>query len=360
MKQTPFTNIHRSLNAKLVEFAGFEMPIQYSGIIDEHLAVRNSVGVFDVSHMGEFVVRGPGALRFLQNVTINDVTHLSPGKVQYTAMCYDDGGIVDDLLLYHCGDYYMLVVNAANLKKDFDWLSSHVGSDVTLEDQSDATALLAVQGPNSLAVLQPLCDADLGSLAYYSFLRATIAGIPVLISRTGYTGELGFEIYVNADYARATALWNEIFKAGASFGIKPVGLGARDTLRLEMGFCLYGNDIDPTTNPIEAGLGWITKTEKGDFVGKANIAAARQTGPSRRLVGLVLPDRALARKGYEITLGGLPVGIVTSGNFSPILKRGIAMGYVKSEYAKPGTELAVSVRGQQVPATVTKPPFVKK
>ena len=254
LKQTPFYNFHIAVGAKMVEFAGFEMPVQYSSIIDEHLAVRRSVGVFDVTHMGEFYVRGAGALAFLQKVTINDVARLKPGRVQYSAMCYEDGGIIDDLLIYRMEHQYMLVVNASNLQKDFDWLQSQKFGDVEIENVSDATALLAVQGPKSLATLQKLTEEDLSKVEYYAFIRTVLAGVPMVISRTGYTGELGYELYFDAESESAKKVLDAIFDAGKEFGIQPVGLGARDTLRLEMGFCLYGNDIDQTTHPLEDGL----------------------------------------------------------------------------------------------------------
>lgn len=360
MKRTPFYEIHKSLGAKLVEFGGFEMPVQYSGIIEEHLAVRNAVGVFDVSHMGEFEVRGKDALAFLQKVTINDIAKLNDGKAQYSAMCYDDGGIVDDLLVYHLGDRYMLVVNAANVPKDFDWLRSHLAGDVELTDASEKTALLAIQGPKSLATMQKLADTNLSSVQYYHFIRVKVAGVPMIISRTGYTGEIGFEMYVDADVETCEKIWSAIFDAGKEFGIAPVGLGARDTLRLEMGFCLYGNDIDQSTNPLEAGLGWITKIDKGDFIGKQALVKTNETGLKRRLVGLRLPDKTLARQGYSITQNGSTIGQVTSGTFSPSLQRGIAMGYVEKEFASPGTTVNVQIRGKDVPATVVRTPFLQQ
>ena len=358
MKRTPFNDIHKTLGARMVDFAGFEMPVQYSGIIEEHLAVRNAVGVFDVSHMGEFEVRGRDALSFLQYVTINDVAKLVEGKAQYTAMCYDNGGIVDDLLLYHLGDRYLLVVNASNIQKDFAWLVSHRRGDVQLIDVSDRTALLAVQGPKSLATLQQISSVDLSTLEYYHFARGTIAGIPALISRTGYTGELGFELYLEAEPLNCEKVWKAIFEAGKEFGIVPAGLGARDTLRLEKGFCLYGNDIDQTTLPLEAGLGWITKLDKGDFIGRQAIMNANLSGLKRRLVGLTLPDKVIARPGYPLTVNGKSVGHVTSGTFSPSLQRGIAMGYVETPYAEVGSTVNVQVRGKNTPATIVKIPFV--
>jgi aminomethyltransferase len=360
MKRTPFCNIHTALGAKMVEFAGYEMPVQYTGIIEEHFIVRQKVGVFDVTHMGEFFVRGNDALAFLQKVTINDAAELKPGKVQYSAMCYQNGGIIDDLLVYRMENQYMLVVNASNLQKDFDWLQSQKFGDVELENVSDATSLLAVQGPKSLATLQKLTKEDLSKIEYYSFTSNTLAGIPMIISRTGYTGELGFELYFNADAEQAKKIWNTIFDAGKEFGIAPIGLGARDTLRLEMGYCLYGNDIDKTTHPLEAGLDWITKINKGDFNGKGAILKAKQEGLKRKLVGFTLPDRTLARHGYEIVNNGRIVGHVTSGTFSPSLQKGIGMGYVASELAAVGTIISIFIRGKEVPATVTALPFIPK
>ena len=360
MKHTPFHDIHVQLGAKMVEFAGFDMPIQYKGIIAEHKRVRETVGVFDVTHMGEFEVRGADAFAFVQRMTTNDVTKLVEGGVQYSTMCYEDGGVVDDLLVYHCGDYVQLVVNASNLEKDFNWLRDHIEGDVQLIDRSDETALLAVQGPKSLDTLRTLTDIDLEDMKYYSFRRGTVAGIECLLSRTGYTGELGFEIYFASDKALGEKMWNAIFEAGREFGIEPIGLGARDTLRLEVGFCLYGNEIDRTTMPIEAKLGWITKLQKGDFIGREAMVKAKEAGLKRTLVGLTLEGRALPRHGYEIAVNGTVCGHVTSGTMSPLLEKGIAMGYVPVEYGAEGSTVDVIIRNQPVPATVVKVPFVTK
>jgi aminomethyltransferase len=360
LKRTPLYNIHRALGAKMVDFAGYEMPVQYSGIIEEHLTVRKKVGVFDVSHMGEFFVRGSGALEFLQKVTVNDVARLKSGRVQYTAMCYHDGGIIDDLLIYRMENQYMLVVNASNLQKDFDWLQSQKFGDVEIENVSDTTAMLAVHGPKSLATLQKLTKEDLSKVEYYSFIRTTLAGISMIISCTGYTGELGFELYFTADAEQAKEIWNAIFDAGKEFGITPVGLGARDTLRLEMGFCLYGNDIDKTTNPLEAGLGWITKLNKNDFNGRDAIVKAKQDGVKRKLIGFTLPDRALARHGCDIMYNTHLVGQVTSGTYSPSLQKGIGMGYIASDIANVGTIISILVRGKEIPATIVTVPFLQK
>lgn len=360
MKHTAFHDIHARLGAKMVEFAGFHMPIQYEGIIAEHKRVRNTVGVFDVSHMGEFEVRGSGAFDFVQKMTTNDVSKLAEGGVQYSTMCYENGGIVDDLLVYHCGDYLQLVVNASNLEKDFTWLQSHVSGDVQLIDKSDETALLAVQGPRSLDVMRKITDIDVDDVPYYNWRAAKVAGIDCMFSRTGYTGELGCEIYFANDAALGEKMWNAIFEAGAEFDIEPVGLGARDTLRLEVGFCLYGNDIDETTNPLEAKLGWITKLKKGDFVGRDAIAKAKEDGLKRRLVGMVLEERAIPRQGYGIAVNGEVCGAVTSGTMSPMLEKGVAMGYVPVEHSEAGTPVSIMIRNKAVPAVITKVPFVEK
>ncbi len=361
MKTTPLTTLHRELGAKMVEFAGFEMPVQYAGIIEEHKAVRNAVGVFDVSHMGEFEVRGPDALRLVQRVTTNNAAKLVDGKVQYSAMCYDDGGIVDDLLVYRDRDGFMLVVNASNIRKDYEWIVAHApGLDVEVRDVSDATALLAVQGPKSLETLRPLTGIAIESLAYYTFARGKLAGVDMIVSRTGYTGELGYELYFPAEESTARAVWNAVFNAGRTFGISPVGLGARDSLRLEMGYCLYGNDIDKTTNPIEAGLGWITKFEKGDFIGCDPLKRAKEKGTARKLAGFVLDDeRAFPRHGYTLNAGG-KTGTVTSGTVSPVLGKGIGLGYVATESSAPGSPVNVIIRSKEFAGHVVQLPFIKK
>jgi len=357
-KQTALYQIHKDLGAKLVEFAGYEMPIQYSGIIEEHKQVRNSVGVFDVSHMGEFLISGDDAESFLNYVTINNVAGMSVGQAQYNAMCYEDGGMIDDLLIYKFEDHYLMVVNAANLEKDWNWLEDHATDSVSLEDVSDSTTLLAVQGPNSRNLLQKLTESDLSKVKFYYFIEGKIDDVPATIARTGYTGELGFELYIDNKYA--TQIWNVIFDAGEEFDVLPVGLGARDTLRLESGFCLYGNDIDKTTNPLEAGLGWITKLDKGDFIGRGAVQKAKDNGLTRRLIGFELQERGIPRHGYTITKGGEEIGEVTSGSQSPMLGKGIGMGYVRWEYRKPGEEIAIQVRNKEIPAIVVKPPFHKQ
>ena len=346
MKTTPFTEKHIALGAKMHEFAGYNMPIEYSGIIDEHLTVCNSVGVFDVSHMGEFWVKGPNALAFLQKVTSNNVAALTPGKIQYTCFPNEDGGIVDDLLVY--------------MDKDWDWCVSHNTEGAELENSSDNIGQLAVQGPKAILALQKLTDVDLSSIPYYTFKVGKFAGEDnVIISNTGYTGAGGFELYFYP--SAADTIWTAIFEAGEEFGIKPVGLGARDTLRLEMGFCLYGNDLDDTTSPIEAGLGWITKFVEGkNFINRPMLEKQKAEGTTRKLVGFEMIDRGIPRHGYElVNQEGEKIGVVTSGTMSPTRKIGIGMGYVKPEYSKIGTEICIDMRGRKLKAVVVKPPFRK-
>jgi len=360
MKKTTFYNIHEKLGAKIVEFAGYLMPIQYSSIIAEHKAVRNSVGVFDVSHMGEVFVSGEKALDFVQNITVNDASVLFPGRVQYSAMCYPDGGIVDDLLVYKLADdKFMLVVNASNIDKDFNWMNENNKFGVQLKNLSDDYSLLAVQGPNSKEVVQKICNKNL-DLEYYHFMQAQIDGIDMLVSRTGYTGELGYELYFKGEEKTAEQVWNAVFNAGKEYGIQPVGLAARDSLRLEMGFCLYGNDIDQTTNPLEAGLGWITKLKKQEFIAKDVLLKVKADGLERKLVPLITEEKAFPRKGYEITSSGKKVGTLTSGTVSPVLDKAIALGYVETQFAEENTKLNFLIRGKEIPAKVTKLPFVRK
>lgn len=360
LKKTSFYPVHQRLGAKIVDFAGYAMPVQYTGIVEEHRRVRTSVGVFDVSHMGEVEVVGSDALAFVQKITVNDASRLFEGRVQYSAMCYEDGGIVDDLLVYNLGDRFMLVINAANIEKDLSWMRRHLAGDVRIVDTSDSVSLLAVQGPQSLSTLQKLTTIDLSKVPYYHFVRGSLAGVDMIVSRTGYTGELGFELYFPVGEERATKVWDAIMSAGQEFGIGPTGLGARDTLRLEMGFCLYGHDIDQTTNPIEAGLGWITKVEKGEFLGRAPIVRSKADGTSRRLVGFVLENKAFPRQGYAIHVAGNRVGTVTSGTYSPTLEKGIGLGYVDSGSARPGTSLSVLIREKEYPARIVPLPFIKK
>lgn len=362
MKTTPFTDIHIGLGAKMHEFAGYNMPIEYSGIIDEHLTVCNAVGVFDVSHMGEFWVKGPQALPFLQKVTSNNVAALTPGKVQYSCFPNEDGGIVDDFLVYcYEPEKYLLVVNASNMEKDWNWCVSHNQEGAILENASDHMAQLAVQGPKATEILQKLTPVNLSDIVYYNFVVGEFAGEPnVIISNTGYTGAGGFELYFYPE--SAVKIWNAIFEAGKEAGIKPIGLGARDTLRLEMGFCLYGNDLDDTTSPIEAGLGWITKFVDGkNFINRPMLEKQKAEGTTRKLVGFEVIDRGIPRHGYELmNEAGEKIGVVTSGTMSPTRKIGIGMGYVKPEYTKLGTEIFISVRGKGIKAVVVKPPFRKQ
>jgi len=358
MITTPFTAIHEALGAKMVDFAGFYMPIQYSGIIDEHMTVRNAVGVFDVSHMGEFIVKGPNALPFLQSIVSNDVAKLERGQAQYAYLPNENGGIVDDLLVYHLDDdNYMCVVNAGNIQKDWAWFNQHNTIGAEVHNISDRTALLAVQGPKAAEALQALTDVDLASIPYYRFERGKFAGVDnVIISATGYTGSGGFELYFNAMHAEV--VWKQIFEAGADFGIKPIGLGARDTLRLEKGYCLYGNDIDDNTSPVEAGLGWVTAWAK-DFVGKDKIMEVKTAGPTKKLIGFVMEDRGIPRHDYEIAdAEGKIIGKVTSGTQSPLLSKGIGLAYVDAAFSKAGTEIFLPLRGKMLKAIVTKVPFV--
>ncbi|MDR1719921.1 MAG: glycine cleavage system aminomethyltransferase GcvT [Dysgonamonadaceae bacterium] len=361
MKNTPFSEIHKSYGAKMSEFAGYNMPIEYTGIIDEHLTVVQGVGVFDVSHMGEFWVKGPNALPLLQKLTSNNVALLPVGKAQYSCLVNETGGIVDDLVLYHYApEKYMMVVNASNIQKDWDWCVQHNDLNATLENASDRTAQLAVQGPKAIDFLQKLTDIDLSSIPYYHFTTGEMAGVKeVIISNTGYTGAGGFELYFYPEYAQQ--LWDAIFDAGAEFGIKPIGLGARDTLRLEMGYPLYGNDLDDTTSPLEAGLGWITKFIDGkDFIARPILEAQKANGITRKLCGFELLEKGIPRHGYEIVdASGNAIGTVTSGTMSPCLKKGIGMGYVTPESAQPDSRIFIRVRNKDLEAVVVKMPFRK-
>ncbi len=360
MKKTALYDKHVALGAKMVPFAGFEMPVNYGSQIEEHHAVRKSVGMFDVSHMGEFIVRGPQALDLIQKVSSNDAAKLTRGKVQYSCMPNDKGGIVDDLLVYMLKpEEYMLVVNASNIEKDWEWINSHNDMGAALENISDNISLLAVQGPNAIHVIQKLTKLNLSEIPYYHFGTGNIGDITdgLIISATGYTGAGGFEVYMYNEYA--PAIWDVIMEVGQEYNIKPAGLGARDTLRLEMGYALYGNDIDDTTSPIEAGLGWITKFTK-DFINSDFLKRQKEEGPKRRLVGFEMVDKGIPRHGYDLlNKNGEKIGLVTSGTMSPSLGIGIGMGYVQSEYAKQGTELLVSVRNRQLKANVVRPPFYK-
>ncbi len=358
IKKTGFYDIHRKLNAKIVEFAGYYMPIQYAGILQEHRRVRTSVGLFDVSHMGEFFITGDDALAFLQKVTINDVGKLAVNQVQYSAMCYDDGGIVDDLLVYRLPDRYMVVVNASNLDKDWQWMQQHLLPNAAMVNRSDELSLLALQGPKAEETLQKITDLPLGDIPFYWLREGEAAGVEMIVSRTGYTGEPGFELCFPRQYSEQ--VWDAVMTAGEAFDIEPIGLGARDTLRLEMKYCLYGNDIDKTTNPIEAGLGWITKIDKGDFIGREAIRKVKEEGVTRKLVGFQVAGKAFPRHGYKIFQGDEEIGYVTSGTFSPMLEKGIGMGYVAVAASKVGTPIEIEIRGKRTPATVVKTPFYKK
>jgi len=357
MKSVALNDIHIALGAKMVPFAGFNMPVQYSGINIEHETVRNGVGVFDVSHMGEFILKGEGALDLIQRVCSNDASTLFDGKVQYSCLPNEEGGIVDDLLVYRIDEKtYMLVVNASNIDKDWDWISKHNSGAVDMKNISDQTSLLAVQGPKAAEALQSLTEVNLADMDYYTFKKGVFAGIEnVLISATGYTGAGGFELYF--DKKDSEHIWNEVFRAGEPLGIKPIGLAARDTLRLEMGFCLYGNDIDDSTSPIEAGLSWITKFTK-NFVNSENLAAQKENGAERKLVGFEMIERGIPRHDYEILdAAGTVIGKVTSGTQSPSLQKGIGMGYVKTAFSKMGTDLYIKIRDNKVLARVVKMPF---
>ena len=360
-KRTPFYQKHVDAGAKIVEFADYLMPMFYEGIVPEHLRVRESVGLFDLSHMGEFFLEGPGAMAFISSMTVNDPSEVTIGQCQYSAMCYDNGGIVDDLLVYRLGEAeWMLVVNASNLKKDWDWLEGHVPADHDFEfvNRSDNVGLLAIQGPKAQDVFAKMTDYDLDSMPFYHNGRATIAGHEnVLFSRTGYTGEDGFEIYL--DPSICSDVWDRAMEAGAEFDVEPIGLGARDSLRLEMKYALYGNDIDETTNPWEANLSWIVRLEKGDFVGRDALIDAKTKGIERRLICFKLRERGFPRHGYPIVHGDEEIGIVTSGTFSPSLEMGVGMGYVRSDFRKAGSEFQVMIRNHPFDAVVEKPPLYK-
>ena len=361
MKTTPFTETHIALGAKMHEFAGYNMPIEYSGIIDEHMTVCNGVGVFDVSHMGEFWVKGPNALEFLQQVTSNNVAILPIGKAQYTCFPNEEGGIVDDLLVYHYEEEkYLLVVNAANIEKDWNWCVSHNTVGAELENSSDRMAQLAIQGPKATEVLQRLTSVNLSEIPYYAFATGEFAGCSnVIISNTGYTGAGGFELYFYPEDGKK--IWDAIFEAGAPEGIKPIGLGARDTLRLEMGFCLYGNDLSDTTSPLEAGLGWITKFVEGkNFTARAILEKQKAEGVTRKLVAFEMIDRGIPRHGYKlVNAEGEEIGEVTSGTMSPTRKIGIGMAYVAKAYSALDTEIFIDVRGRKLKVKVVKAPFRK-
>lgn len=359
LKKTAITHVHEALGAKMVEFAGYLMPVRYTSDIEEHKQVREAVGVFDVSHMGEFFIRGEHALALIQKVTSNDASKLVDGQAQYSCLPNDKGGIVDDLIVYRIAETeYMLVVNASNIQKDWDWISQHNTMGAEMENLSDSYSLFAVQGPKTAAAMQSLTDVDLANMKFYTFQKGDFAGLPnVIISATGYTGAGGFELYVPNEHAEA--VWNKLFEAGKDQNIKPIGLAARDTLRLEMGYCLYGNDIDDTTSPLEAGLGWITKFSK-EFVNSKALQAQKEAGVTRKLVGFILEDKGVPRAGYDILdLEGNVIGQVTSGTMSPMMGKGVGLGYIQKEFAKVDTPIKIAVRSRQLAAKVEKLPLYK-
>jgi aminomethyltransferase len=361
MKTTPLTETHQQLGAKMAEFAGYNMPISYTGIKDEHQAVRNQVGMFDVSHMGEFIIRGAQAPQLMQKLVASNVEKMKPGKAQYTCMTNEQGGIIDDFIHYKLDEEtFMAIPNAANIQRDWEWMNQHNDfDDVEIINISDDTTLLAIQGPNAQKTLQPLTESDLSELKMFTFTRGQVAGVDnVIISATGYTGEPGFEIYF--DNSEAQKVWNKVLEAGKDHGLKPAGLGARDTLRLEVGLCLHGNDIDESTTTLEARLGWLTKLDT-DFIGRDALAKQKEEGITRKLMGFELQERGIPRKGYKIKdEEGSSIGEVTSGTQSPSLNKGIGMGYIQKDYIEPGTEIQIQIRKKSVPANVVKPPFYKK
>jgi len=356
-KRTPFHAFHVAAGGKLIDFAGFEMPVRYSGDVREHLAVRERAGLFDVSHMGEFFVTGAGAGAFLNRMVTNDVAGMDVWQAIYSPMCRPDGGIVDDLLIYRFPDSYMVVVNASNVGKDFAWLQQHAPADVTLEDHSEDTALLALQGPKAPDVLKGHVPAAALDLGFYRFLQGPLFGVEAIVARTGYTGEDGFELYFNPKHA--ATVWNGLIEAGREHGLEPVGLGARDTLRLEMAYMLYGNDIDDTTSPLEAGIGWTVKLGKEDFTGREVLARQKEQGLARKLVGIELDGRRVARHDMVVESGGRAIGRVTSGTFSPSLEKPIGLAYLETAFAKPGTSLEIVAGAARLPARVAKTPFWK-
>jgi len=357
-KKTPLYDIHKQLGAKIIPFAGYLMPVLYDSINAEHLRVRNAVGMFDITHMGEFEITGPGAKDFVQRLVTNDINKLDVNQIMYTCMCREDGGIIDDLLVYNLKDRVLLVVNASNIAKDFAHIQKHLIDNVVLVDHSNETALIAVQGPKTADVIAQLSDYPLADLKYYHADNAVIAGESVLLSRTGYTGENGVELYMSNE--SAAKVWQAAFEIVKKLDGGPVGLGARDSLRLEMKFALYGNDITEETNPIEAGLGWVVKLEKDDFIGKDAITEIKKQGIKRKLIGFEMPGKVFPRHGYSIIKDGVKIGEVTSGLFSPSLKKGIGMGYVPKEHSKPGATFEIDIRGKNQPAVVVKTPFYKR
>lgn len=360
LKRTPLYGQHRQLGARLVEFGGWEMPVQYSSILQEHRAVRTHAGLFDVSHMGEFSVQGPGAPAFLQHLVPNDISRLALNQALYTQLCRPDGGVVDDLLVYHLAAYtYMLVVNAGTIDKDFAWVQQHSqGYEVELKDQSSATGLLALQGPDAQAILQTLTQVDLSAIAYYHCAPGVVGRVNCLLSRTGYTGEDGFELYCSAE--EVVDLWQDLLAVSNGYRVQPAGLGARDTLRLEAAYCLYGHELDDATNPLEAGLGWTVKLAKGDFIGQAALARMKAQGLKRKLVGVEMVERGVCRGGYAIYDGERQIGVLTSGAPSPTLNKNIGLGYIESGQTAPGTSVQIDIRGHRAGAQIVALPFYKR
>ena len=360
LKRTPLYERHLALGARLVEFSGWEMPVQYSSILDEHRAVRTRAGLFDVSHMGEFKVEGPESLDFLQYLVPNDVSRLAIHQALYTQLCLPNGGTIDDLIIYYLAEnHYMMVVNAGNIDKDFAWVEQQAKNfDVQIFNQSDTTALLALQGPEAQTILQPLADVDLSTIRYYHFEPGVVDGINCIISRTGYTGEDGFELYCAP--VDAVTLWNDLLAAGKECGLLPAGLGARDTLRIEAGYCLYGHELDEQTNPLEAGLGWTVKLNKGEFIGRDALLKVKEEGPKRKLIGIEMIERGISRAGYAIYENNLPIGALTSGAPSPTLNKNIGMGYVVIAYANVGESVDIDIRGKHVAAQIVALPFYKR
>jgi aminomethyltransferase len=359
LKRTPLYECHVEAGARLVDFAGWEMPVQYEGVIEEHRTVRSAAGMFDVSHMGEVRVQGPEAEAFLQRLTPNDVSKLAPGRAHYSGLLTENGTYVDDLLIYRLGaEEFLVVVNASNAERDFEWIASRAGSGVQVTNESDQWALIAFQGPKSVEILRPLMTPGADGLKYYGFLQGEVAGRPAILSRTGYTGEDGFELYLRPD--DAPQVWRRLLEAGAYHGVTPAGLGARDTLRLEASMALYGHEIDETTTPFEAGLAWVVKMNKGDFLGREALAAQQAEGARRKLVGFEVQGRGIARQAHEVKKEGSTVGTVTSGTWSPSFEKALGMAYVPVELAAPGTALEIDVRGRSLPAVVVEMPFYRR
>lgn len=357
MNKTPLNQKHKNLGAKMTDFGGWEMPVEYTGIIEEHQAVRNKCGLFDTSHMGEILVSGHNAAKSLNKIITNDLKKLEAGKILYTPICKEDGGIIDDLLVYCLKeDEYLLVVNASNIEKDFNWIKDHLLEKTEAENLSKNYAMLALQGPESKKILTQLTDIDLNSLAYYNFRQAKVAGIEMIISRTGYTGELGYELYFEPEAAEK--FWEELMEAGSDFGLQACGLGARDTLRLEKTFALYGNDIDESKNPYQAGMGWTVAINKGDFIGRKELIKIKENCCQRKLTPFKISGRGMARHGYQVFADQEEIGEVTSGSYSPTLEQSIGLAYLKTEYTEPGTEIEIKVRNRKIKAEVVKGPFV--